>query len=299
MTDVVLLSNIREFPTQQIKRKPHEKMSNVAKEKEAEADQNVSSQEKMSSVAKTERAELHDDDTLFSQPEGTHLGECPLCFLPMPIDNRKSFFKTCCSETICEGCVYADLMSNIHDEIDEMKTRRCPFCREPHNDEENDKRMMKRVKANDPAAMRRMGTARYDEGDYEGAIEYWTKAAELGDIDVHYRLGFMYYEGEGVEKDAEKMVYHWEKAAIGGHPIARHNLGNIEEGNGNMERAVKHLIIAANLGFEESMKSLWGHYSQGNITKEDLDTTLRAHQAAINGMKSEQRDFADYMRQRL
>ena len=38
------------------------------------------------------------------------------------------------------------------------------------------------------------------------------------------------------------------------------------------------------------MKELWGHYSDGNITKEDLDATLRAHQAALDGMKSAQRD---------
>jgi TPR repeat protein len=48
--------------------------------------------------------------------------------------------------------------------------------------------MMKRVKANDPAALRRMGAIRYDEGDYDTAVEYWTKAAELGDAHSHYRL---------------------------------------------------------------------------------------------------------------
>jgi len=103
----------------------------------------------------------------------------------------------------------------------------------------------------------------------------------------------MYHEGEGVEKDEEKAAYHWEKAAIGGHPIARYNLACIEEDNGNMERAVKHAIIAANLGMEESMKKLWKHYSLGNITKENLDSTLRTHQAAIDAMKSAQRDEAE------
>ncbi len=59
-----------------------------------------------------------------------------------------------------------------------------------------------------------------------------------------------------------------------------------------MERAVKHLIIAANLGYDQSMKALWKHYSAGNITKQDLDATLRTHQAAINATKSAQRDAA-------
>ena len=267
-------------------------MNNVAKAKEAEAeaDQNVCSQEKMSSAAETERAELH-DDTLFSQPEGTHVGECPLCFLPLPLDPQKSALKTCCSAVICKGCDYANYKSNIHDIL--AKALRCPFCREPAKDDENNKRMMKRIKANDPIALRCMGVERYKEGDYEGAIEYWTKAAELGDFEARAKLGIMYREGKGVEKDEEKEVYHYNKAAIGGHPYARFLLAVIEEKNGNIERSVKHLIIAANLGEEKSMKALWKHYSAGNITKEDLDDTLRKHQAALDGMKSEQRDAAD------
>ena len=56
---------------------------------------------------------------------------------------------------------------------------------------------------------------------------------------------------------------------------------------------MKHLIIAANLGLEESTKELWKHYSAGNITKEELDATLRTHQAAIDAMKSAQRDEAE------
>ena len=103
----------------------------------------------------------------------------------------------------------------------------------------------------------------------------------------------MYHEGEGVEKDEEKVAYHWEKAAIGGHPQARYNLGCYEERHGNMERSVKHFIISANLGFENSMKALWKHYSAGSFTKEELDATLRTHQAAVNAMKSAQRDEAE------
>ena len=51
--------------------------------------------------------------------------------------------------------------------------------------------------------------------------------------------------------------------------------------------------IAANLGFEVSMKTLWKHYSAGNITKEELDDTLRTHKAAIDETKSAQRDTAE------
>jgi TPR repeat protein len=76
----------------------------------------------------------------------------------------------------------------------------------------------KRVKANDPAALKEMGVTCYGEGDWDTAFEYWTKAVELGDAGAHYNLGCMYALGEGVEMDEEKKVYHYEKAAISGHP---------------------------------------------------------------------------------
>ena len=240
--------------------------------------------EKHDEECKKKQAELH-DKKLLTQPEGTHRGECPLCFLPMPIDADKSTFHPCCSQIVCRGCDYANRKSG--------GGNRCPFCREPRpKKREVHKRMMKRIKANDPIALKEMGVKVYNKGDYDTAFEYLSKAAELDDLDAHYYLGIMYWKGEGVEKEEEKYVYHSEKAAMGGHPFARNNLGWYEEGNGNIERAVKHYIIAANLGCGQSMKTLWKHYSAGNITKEELDATLRTHHAALDEMKSPERDAA-------
>ena len=239
---------------------------------------------------KKRKAELHDKQ-LFTQPDGCHRGECPICFLPLLIDPQKATFKSCCGKTICNGCCYVHQWCNGNDN--------CPFCREPTADKKNfeedfKKKLMNRVKANDPAAMREMGMRRIRYGgDYVTAFGYLTKAADLEDMDAHCQLGYMYRKGEGVVKDEEKGVYHYEKAAIGGHPIARHNLACVENKNGNMERAVKHFIIAANIGHEKSMRALWGHYSKGNITKEDLNATLRTHKAAIDEMKSPEREAAE------
>ena len=58
------------------------------------------------------------------------------------------------------------------------------------------KKMMKRVKANDPAAIGEMGTIRYTEGDGNTGIEYWRRAAELGDLTAHFQLGSAYVEGK-------------------------------------------------------------------------------------------------------
>jgi TPR repeat protein len=152
--------------------------------------------------------------------------------------------------------------------------------------------MMKRVEANDPVAMVEVGVDRRNEGDYDTALHYFTKAAELGDMKAHNELGLMYERGWGVEEDEGKAVSYFEKAAICGEPDARYNLGCIEEKNGRFDRAVKHWIISAKLGDAGSMKQLWEQYKHGNITKENLEATLRVHQAAIDSMKSPQREAA-------
>ncbi len=242
-------------------------------------------QERQDEECKNRVDELHDKE-LFTQPDGSHRGECPLCFLPMPLDRQKFGFWSCCSKLVCDGCVYANFISS--------GKLSCPFCRElVVGKEEEKKRIMERIKANDPAALLHMGTKHCDEGDFDTAFEYWTKAAELGDASAHFGLSILYQQGCSVEKDVEKEVYHLEKAAIGGHPEARNNLAAVEHYNGNIERAVKHSIIAANLGHELSMKKLWEYYKLGNVTKEKLEATLHTHHAALDEMKSHEREAAE------
>jgi TPR repeat protein len=158
---------------------------------------------------------------------------------------------------------------------------------------------MKRAEVNDPVAIYQMGLMRHAEGDYDGALEYWTKAAELGDIRAHYLLSIMYGKGEGVEKDKKKGLYHLEQAAIGGDPYARYDLGCVEEENGRNDRAIKHWIIAANLGQDGSLDALKEGFKSGLVTKEDYAVALRGHQAAVDATKSPQRDEAEAALQAL
>jgi len=83
-----------------------------------------------------------------------------------------------------------------------------------------------------------------------------------------------------------------EQAAIGGHPGARHNLGVPEGRSGRYDRAVKHFTIAANLGHDQSLDSLKNLLNIGLLSKEDFAAALCGHQAAIDAMKSQQREAA-------
>eukprot|EP00984_Skeletonema_dohrnii_P002487 scaffold862_cov76-Skeletonema_dohrnii-CCMP3373.AAC.5 len=212
-------------------------------------------------------AELH-DEILFRQPE---------------------------SSDLVKWCFYANRMREMEQSLEQV----CPFCRHPVAKtkeawkEENKKGRMKRVEANDPVATRELGGKYYDAEDYGRATKYWRKATELGDVVAHYQMSVMYREGNCVQKDTKKSIYHAEQAAIGGHLMARYNLGCIEMINGRIQRAVRHHIIAASLGFDHSLEWLRKNYAAGNVQKEDFAAALRAHQAAVDATKSPQRVVAE------
>ena len=236
------------------------------------------------------KAELHDKH-LLTQPDSSFMGECPICCLPLSLDVSKSTLMTCCCKFICDGCNYA----NKKREVEQGLEQRCVYCREPlsESQEESDKRTMKRIKKNDPVAMCYMGKRHHGEGDYGKALQYYTKAAEFGDADSLCCLGMLYYNGDGVEKDEKTGVYHFEQAAIGGHPQARGLLAEYEMKNGRLEKAAKHLIINANLGCDISLQSVKKLFVRGMISKEDYAAALRGYQAAVNETKSAEREKAE------
>ena len=57
------------------------------------------------------------------------------------------------------------------------------------------------------------------------AVDYYTKAANLGHLSAQFNLGLAYYVGNGVEKNMQQAVYWWESAANNGHGSAQYNLG--------------------------------------------------------------------------
>ena len=128
--------------------------------------------------------------------------------------------------------------------------------------------------------------------DLEKALEFWHRAGELGYALSYHNIGNAYYLGRGVERDLKQAKYYWELAAIGGIVMARHNIGIIEKSEGNMNIALKHYMIAAECGYDKSLKKIREFYMNGNATKADYAKALRAHQSYMDGIKSAQRDEA-------
>ncbi len=207
--------------------------------------------------------------------------------LPLELDLTRSTSTSCCFKFICTGCATANTIREIVSSLDPS----CPFCR-IKDDGDFEKRRLKRIEANDPVAIHYEGFKEYENSNYISAFEWYTKAAKFGHADAHLNLASMYCLGHGVEKDKGKEFHHLEEAAIGGHPEARYFLEKKELDNGNIDRAVKHWIIAATQGEDESIQTLMLAFKDGFISKEVLAATLRAHHAAVDATKSPQREAA-------
>ena len=244
-----------------------------------------------------EAAELR-DEILFKQPESTYLGDCPICCLPL-IHPLETPSYSCCGKRICKACNHA----NQKREKEGRLGYKCPFCRHPAPTSEEERKInhMKRADANDPFALYQMGIHHHKEGDYKSAFDYLSRAAALGDVDAHFLLSYVYRDGRGVEeeKNEKKELYHLEEAAIAGHVLARSLLANIEGINGRNDRAIKHWIIAANLGDDASLELLKDNYAKGFVAKDDFAAALRGHHAAVNGIKSPHKEEAGAVRQKM
>ncbi|KAL9186938.1 hypothetical protein ACHAXT_010658 [Thalassiosira profunda] len=208
----------------------------------------------------------------------------------------------CCGKVICSGCIVA-----CGDAVGwDRKTMdiKCPFCRNPSPDPDQLVDLIrKRAEQNDAeativlAGFYRAGYQDVVEKDDDEATRLYQKAADMGNAMAHYIVGLDYLCGEGVKgrKDVEKHVHHMQVAAIAGHYMARDQLGNLEVSNLNMDGAVKHWMIAASCGYEESLDKIRRDYASSTlrwVTKEQYEAALRSYQKASFEMKSEQRDIA-------
>jgi len=238
-------------------------------------------------------AKLHDIE-LFKEPPPAE--DCPICFLWLPALSSGRKYKKCCGKRICSGCAYAPVFDNQGNEVDNQK---CPFCRtpKPASAAEALERLKKRVMTGDPVAMFNLGcdyreAARGLPQDYGKALELWHRAGELGHASAYYNIGAFYNNGEGVEVDEKKAIHYNELAAMMGDADARYNLGLNEDDADNIDRALKHYMIAAKGGSRQSLGQIRELYSDGHAAKEDYTKALQLYQTFLGEIKSEQRDKA-------
>ena len=236
-------------------------------------------------LAAKHAAELHDIE-LFKQPPPAE--DCPICFVRLPTLQTGYRYKSCCGKTICCGCSYAPVFDDQGNIVDST----CAFCRAPipKTVKESIEREKKRIAANDPKAIFNLGVYYNKEiygfpQDHTKALELFHRAGELGCAEAYNGIGLAYEFGKGVEVDKEKAKQYYELAAMGGDVTARYNLGN-------MERSLKHHIIAVIGGQGKSLESIQKMYLNGHATKDDYTKALRCYQEYLAVIKSVERDEA-------
>ena len=242
-------------------------------------------------ACKKRAAELH-DEKLFKQPPPNE--DCPICMIPLPNTALDTgvFYNSCCGKTTCSGCT---LLFTERDKVEQ----KCPFCRTPapHKDEEIMERLEKRAESGDANAIGILGTSYSNESrglpqDHVKALEVCNRAAELGNASAYFNIGNAYRDGNGVVRDEKKAASYWELAAMEGHAIARHNLGVYEWRTGNMDRSLKHFMIAVRGGDNGPLENIKRMFKHGYATKDDYAKALRSYQAYLDEIKSPQRDAA-------
>ena len=88
------------------------------------------------------------DELLFEDPPPRE--ECPLCMLPLPLDDAQSSLQLYCGKVICKGCVSAQMKADVQSgrgiqNGEYRELHRCPFCRN-HYVEYNNSKRKERVK---------------------------------------------------------------------------------------------------------------------------------------------------------
>ena len=253
----------------------------------------------------------YDDDDLFRD---TAPDECAVCFLPIPHGEghmTQKVHQLCCGQgksvkhpilcmstfltspsssliDICRGCAFA---------MCEMRQQQapCPFCRVTVREEELLDRCRQRAEKNDGDAMYMLGTY-YQHGtlglprNAAKADKLFERAAELGSNCARIFVGIGYLALKPPREDQARHLL--SLATIDGDSYARFSLGKIEYNNGNARRAVMHWMIAAKNGSKDALEYLQKCFKQSVMTKQDLETALRAYHEMRKSMKSEQREAA-------
>ena len=232
------------------------------------------------------------DEKLFKQP--TQKEDCPICFLRMTPLMSAQVYMACCGKIICRGCIHVVELS------DKKSARSCPFCRTPPptSDSAMIERYKKRMKLNDARAFYNFAGF-YADGLYglhqnhAKALDLYLRSGELGHAEAYNNIGYAILNGRGVvERDAKKANHYLELAAMKGDAVARNCLGIMEEEIGNLDRALKHFMIAVEGGVKDSLDGIKRLYLDGNAAKDEYANALRSYQTYLDDTKSKQRDEA-------
>ena len=127
--------------------------------------------------------------------------------------------------------------------------------------------------------------------DYQEAMNWFRKAAALGDSDAMFTIGGLYYEGNGVKKNYQEAMNWFRKAADGGHATSMLAIGLLHyEGEGvkqDYKEAMNWYRKAADLGNADAMCSIGSLYEDGDGVEQDYKEAMNWYRKAADSGKTD------------
>ena len=111
---------------------------------------------------------------------------------------------------------------------------------------------------------------------------------EQGDAAAQFKVGLIYYFGQGVPRDYLESLHWFKKAARQGHPLAQYNAGYMhEKGEGTPQdyvEAAKYYRQAAERGDQMSQYNLGYIYEKGlGVNRDEVQALMWYSLAAVQG----------------
>ena len=111
--------------------------------------------------------------------------------------------------------------------------------------------------------------------EYKEAVRWYRAAAEQGDRDAQFSLGFMYDEGRGVTQDYKEAVRWFQAAAEQGDASAQNNLG--------VSYTKGQVVLQDNI-----QAHMWYNLAASSLIGEKGETAVKNRDEMAEKMTSEQ-----------
>ncbi len=123
------------------------------------------------------------------------------------------------------------------------------------------------------------GSAAYDGGDYQTALEVWRELAVEGDSAAQLAVADLYMAGNGVAADPMEAARWFRAAAEQGDPVGQLNLGDLHSRGLGVERDLVQAYVWFSLSAAQGR--LWPRARLDELRKMMTETELGEAEAEL------------------
>jgi len=175
-------------------------------------------------------------------------------------------FNQLCSDLVNEKSSFVDIRETLENWLIRIYSEAKSQIKEPTSGRGNSKiapeinNLVDVVSIIEAEKLFNKGTELFDAGQFESAVNFFEKAAELNDKDALYQLGNAYLEGRGVSQNLNKSFEYYLKSANLEHEKAQYNVGLFylqgKLGDRNIDEGLKWIKKSAAYGYPDAQKVL-------------------------------------------